>query len=72
MSVNYKPLWKLLIDKDLNKRKLAMLANISVGTISKMGNSEYVALEVLEKISKALDCRIEEIVEFVNDEKEKE
>ena len=70
MGVSYKPLWKLLIDKDLNKGKLAELANISVSTVSKMGNNEYVALEVLEKISKVLDCRIEEIIEFADNEKE--
>lgn len=67
MSVNYKKLWKLLIDKDLKKKDLAKLANISNTSISKMGRNENVTMEVLVKICSALNCRIEDIVEIVND-----
>ena len=68
MSVNYKRLWKLLIDKDLKKKDLAKLANISNTSISKMGRNENVTMDVLVKICSALNCRIEDIVEIVNDD----
>ena len=67
MTVSYKKLWKLLIDKDMMKKDLQVKANISWATVTKMSNNETVSMEVLMKICQALDCRIEDIVEFVPD-----
>ncbi|PHI12963.1 helix-turn-helix transcriptional regulator [Fusobacterium polymorphum] len=64
MSVNYKKLWKLLIDKDMNKHDLHIKSGISTSTISKMSNGKYVSLEVLERICIVLDCKISDIIEF--------
>ena len=49
MSVSYKKLWKLLIDKDMKKKDLAEKANISTYTINKLNRSENVNVEVLVK-----------------------
>lgn len=68
MAANYKKLWKLLIDRDMKKKDLAKLANISNTSISKMGRNENVTVDVLVKICEALDCNIEDIVEIVPDE----
>ena len=54
MSVSYKKLWKLLIDRDMKKKDLAQLAGISNFTISKMSAGNNVTVEVLGKICKAL------------------
>lgn len=62
--VSYDPLWKLLIDKQLKKLELCKVADISTATLAKMGKREYVALQVLEKICLALDCKIEDVVEI--------
>lgn len=69
MSVSYNKLWKMLIDKRMKKKQLAETANISISTLAKMVREEYVSLEVLERICNALDCDIEEIVEFVENKK---
>lgn len=69
MAANYKKLWKLLIDKDMKKKDLAELAQISNTSIAKMGRNENVTMDVLVKICNALHCDIGDIVEIVPDEK---
>ena len=67
MSVSYKRLWKLLIDKDMKKKDLESLAQISNYTITKMNKGENVTVEVIGKICKALKCSPDEIMEFIED-----
>lgn len=69
MSVTYKKLWKLLIDKELKKAQVRAAAGISPSTLSKMNRNEYVALEVLDKLCCVLDCDIGDVVEVVKPEK---
>ena len=64
MAVSYKKLWKLLIDKDMMKKELAQKANVSNYTLAKMNKGEYVSMESLHKICKALKCDIGDIVTF--------
>ena len=64
MDANYKKLWKLLIDKDMKKTDLLTLAGINSNILAKMGKGEGVSLESLQKICKALDCEIGDIVEL--------
>lgn len=68
MAASYKRLWKLLIDKDLKKKDLESLASISHYTVGKLNKDENVTTDVLGKICKALNCNIEDIMEFVEDE----
>lgn len=68
MSISYKPLWHLLVEKKMKKLELRDLVGMSNSTLARLGKDEPVTLEVLEKISVALNCRIEDIVEFVKDE----
>lgn len=67
MIISYKKLWKKLIDAELKKKDLARLAGISTSTITKMSKGENVTTEVLGKICKALNCNVEDIIEFVAD-----
>lgn len=64
MSFNYKKLWKLLIDKGLNKTELCQKAGISRSTLNKLNNGENVNIEILEKICTCLNCNIEDITEL--------
>lgn len=64
MNINYKKLWKLLIDKDLKKSQLKDIAQISQSTLMRLNRNEFVSLEVLVKICVALDCEISDIVEI--------
>ena len=59
---------KLLIDKDMKKSDLEREAGISHYTVYKLSHGENVTTEILEKICKALNCSVEEIMEFTNDE----
>ena len=65
MEFSYKKLWKLLIDRDLKKKDLAEMAGISDYTITKMGKGENVTVETLGKICFALDCKLDDIMEFI-------
>lgn len=65
MSVSYKPLWKLMIDKGINKTQLCKEARISTNAMAKLGRNEDVRVEVLVKICTALDCTISDIMELV-------
>lgn len=64
MAVDYSNLWKLLIDKKMNKSQLKKAAHISTNAVAKLGKNETVSLDTLEKICVALECRIEDIVDF--------
>ena len=68
MAVCYKKLWKLLIDKNMNKTELRMASGITTTALAKLGRDENVNTEVLAKICKTLDCKIEDIMEMVPDE----
>jgi DNA-binding Xre family transcriptional regulator len=66
MAISYKKLWKLLIDKDLKKKDLTVLAGISSASVTKLGKNENVNTEILEKICIALNCDISDIMEMTN------
>ena len=65
MPFNYKPLWKLLIDKDMTKKELMNAIKISKSTIDKMSRGEIVSLTILDKICKYFDCKVEDVIEYV-------
>lgn len=64
MPFDYKKLWILLLEKDMKKKDLAELANLSSATIAKLTKGENVTTGVLERICQALDCGIADIVEI--------
>lgn len=64
MSLCYNKLWKLLIDKGMNKTDLKNLTGLSQSTIAKLTNGENVNTDVLERICKALNCNICDIVDY--------
>ena len=70
MAVSYNGLWKILIDKNLQKKDLTEQLNISSTTIAKMGKGEQVSMNVLERICTYLDCNIGDIMRFEKEEKE--
>ena len=71
MSVSYKKLWKLLIDRDMKKKDLAEKANISSYTLSKLNRGNNITTDVLVRICKALDCTFDDIMEVVDENNEK-
>lgn len=71
MQANYKKLWKLLIDKDMKKTDLLTVAGISTNILAKMNKGEYISMDSLNKICKALAVDVGDIV-VINDVSEKE
>lgn len=65
MAISYKKLWKLLIDRDMKKKDLQQLAGISAASVTKLGKSENVNTEIIEKICVALQCDVSDIMEIV-------
>lgn len=70
MSVSYKRLWKILIDKDMKKKDLIEQAKISEYTIRKLTHGGNVTTDVLVKICHALDCTLDDIMEILPENKE--
>ena len=70
MSISYKKLWHILLDRDLKKKDLAKIAGVSTYTINKLNRNENVTVEVLAKICRALDCTMDDILEVLDDENE--
>lgn len=63
MILDYNKLWKLMIDKNINKTELCKKAKISTNAMAKMGRNESVPLETLVKICNILECELNDIVE---------
>ena len=68
LAISYKPLWKLLIDRDMTKKALMQETGISKSTVDKMGRGENVSLEIIDRICKQLDCNISEVIEYKHGE----
>ena len=65
-NVDYKKLWKLLIDKDMKKTDLITVAGISSNVLAKLNKGEFVSMESIQKVCRALECDIGDIC-VVND-----
>ena len=67
-DVSYKKLWKLLIDRDMKKKDLMAVANISATSAAKLSKGANIQTDVLVKICRALDCDFADIMEINSDE----
>ena len=70
MTVSYKKLFHLLIDKGMTNAELMEKGGFSANIITRLKRNNYVALDSIERICCALDCGVDDILEFVPDEKE--
>ena len=64
--VNYKKLWVLLAQKGMSKAQLRKEADISSATLTKLNKNEIVAVTILVKICRVLECDIGDVVEVTN------
>ena len=65
--ISYTPLWHTLINKGLTKGDLKNMTGLSFGTIASMGKNEPVNLKQIDRICKALHCKIEDVIEYKED-----
>jgi len=67
LRISYNKLWKMLIDKNMNKQDLKNATGISSASIAKLGKGENITTDILLKICEALECRLEDIMETINE-----
>ena len=65
MKISYNKLWKMLIDKNMNKHDLKELAGVSSASIAKLGKGDNITTDVLIKICEALHCHLADSMETV-------
>ena len=70
MSVSYDKLWKILIDKKMNRTELKDSSGISFNVLAKMGKNEFVSRESLMKICVTLNCNVGDIMDFLPESEE--
>lgn len=70
MILNYNKLWKLMIDKGINKTRLREKTGITTNILAKLGKNQSVQVETLVKICNVLECKIDDIVEYSIDKEE--
>ena len=67
MRISYNKLWKMLIDKDMNKHDLVEKSGVSTASVSKLSKGANITTDVLLKICEAMSCHIEDILETIDD-----
>lgn len=72
MAVSYKKLFHLLVDRDMTAAQLQQQAGYSANITTRLKKNAYISLESVEKICRALDCKVDDIVEFIPDTEEQE
>lgn len=65
MSISFKKLWHILLDRDMKKKDLAALAGLTPYMMKKLAHDENVSTEVIGKICKALSCNMDDILEYI-------
>jgi putative transcriptional regulator len=67
LAFNYRPLWKLLIERGMKKTDLVEKIGISSSTLAKMGKNEVVSMEILERLCNYFNCQLSDLVEHVSE-----
>jgi len=70
MAISYNRLWKLAIDKGINKTQLRDITGISNQTLSRLSKNQYISMEVLDRICNCLECNVEDIIEHIKIDEE--
>lgn len=69
MAISYKPLWKMLIDKEMTKKALMQATGISKSTVDKMGRGEQVSLSIINRICQHFNCSVSNVIEYYSENK---
>ena len=69
MAFSYNNLWKVLEDKNMTKKDLREATGMSSATIAKLGKNENINMSSLESICRVLDCRVEDVIEYIPEDK---
>ena len=67
VAFTYKPLWKLLIDKDMTKKELMQNTGISKSTVDKMVRGDFVSMEIIDRLCNYFNCDICNVLSHCKD-----
>ena len=70
MAFSYKNLWKVLENKNMTKKDLREATGMSSATIAKLGKNENINMSSLDKICEVLECSVEEVIEYIPEDKD--
>lgn len=65
MDICYNKLFKMLIDKNMKKTEFRILVGISEGTLAKLSHNENVSMDVIVRICRKLDCKVDDILDIM-------
>lgn len=65
--ISYKPLWKTLIDRDMNKEQLRLAIGVTPQTMTRMSKGEMVNLKIIGAICEVLDVPVSDVIEYVKE-----
>lgn len=65
--ISYKPLFRLLLEKNMSKTQLREAIGFSTATLAKLSKGEYVSMEILDKICTYMQCNIADVIEYVKE-----
>lgn len=71
MAVSYKKLFHILIDRGISNAQLQQMAGYSANITTRLKNNTYISMESIEKICSALDCTVDDILEFIPEDESK-
>ena len=72
MGVSYDRLFHMMIDRKITNAQLMNMCGFSANIITRLKKDEYISLESVEKICRTLDCGVDDILNFIPEEKEQE
>ena len=67
MRISYRPLWIKLAEREMSKKELREVSGISTASLAKLGKGENLTTDVLLKICKTLECKVEDIIETIEE-----
>lgn len=71
MAWSYERLWMLLIRKRIKKSQLVDIADITTNTLARMSKDEEISMKSLGRLCETLDCKVEDMIEWIPEKKEK-
>ena len=72
MSVSYKKLWKLLIDKDMTRTDLRHAVGASSSTFAKLSRGEFISGDLMARICRELNCNVGDMMDIVLDDADRD
>lgn len=67
ISVSYKKLWKLLVDKEMKKKDLRIATGFSTTSMAKLAKNQNVSTQILVRVCRALNCDMSDVIEIAAD-----